>query len=675
MEEKNKRAIVLGSRSVNATGLIRSLGEAGIPVTFASVFGNIESKYNSFHLTLSRDEMKMKREIIEYCSRFSEKPIIFPTDDEIALFLDNNYDELKDYCIFSNATGKLNILVDKSVQGELARSCGLNVPFSKEINLDNIELPERFPVIIKPNSGVSGSKGDIRVCYTKEEYYDTMNTFSNKNYGSVLVQYFLDEPNQYEIGIMGVALPDGTVVIPGVIHKLRSYPSKRGSTSYAKIENDFSCVDVNSIKEFVRNTDYIGIFDIEMIVSSGVAWFIEINFRNGQYGYSITKAGYNLPANLCRGMLGEHIDSVKPLREIYYMNERDDYLHVKNGELSKKIWKKQFSTAKAYGMFCKTDIRPYIRQYIKIPDRVVIGFGKLKARLKDLLFKEEWTLAIRKRQDKLLFETGGTDKPFFIIKNSLRYWAADPFLISKDDKDYIFFEMFDRLKGKGLIGYRVIENGKISKMKVAYEHNTHLSFPFVFEHEGDFYMMPESSKDHTLPILKAKSFPDKWEIVSNLNNGERFVDSVLFEHKGSVYLFTQQIQNSYSFDKLDVYITESDKLVAHKCNSVVVSHENARLAGKVFRLNDSIIRVSQDCSADYGRKLTFNKITELSPNIYSEEKLKEIEVADISLDAKNDYCGTHTYNQNENYEIIDLKNKTKLKLFNVFNIFYRVFKK
>lgn len=299
----------------------------------------------------------------------------------------------------------------------------------------------------------------------------------------------------------------------------------------------------------------------------------------------------------------------------------------------------------------------------------------IKERLKDLLFKEEWTLAIRKRQEKLLLEAGGTDEQFHIIKNSPRYWAADPFLISKDDKDYIFFEMFDRLKGKGLIGYRVIEKDKISKMKVAYEHNTHLSFPFVFEHEGDFYMMPESSKDHTLPILKAKSFPDKWEIVSNLNNGERFVDSVLFEHKGSVYLFTQQIQNSYSFDKLDVYITESDKLVAHKCNPVVVSHENARLAGKVFRLNDSIIRVSQDCSADYGRKLTFNKITGLSPNTYSEEKLKEIEVADISLDAKNDYCGTHTYNQNENYEIIDLKNKTKLKLFNVFNIFYRVFQK
>lgn len=298
--------------------------------------------------------------------------------------------------------------------------------------------------------------------------------------------------------------------------------------------------------------------------------------------------------------------------------------------------------------------------------------GKIKNRLKDLLIKEEWTLAIRKIQDKLLFEDGGTKKSFTILNNSLRYWAADPFIITKDEKDYIFFEMFDRLKGKGLIGYREINNGKFSKMKVAYERETHISFPFIFEYKGEIYMMPESSKDHTLPVLKAVSFPDKWQEVKNLNNGERFVDSVLFEQKDEVYLFTQQIQNVYSFDKLDVFQKKGDKFIPHKNNPVVVSSENARLAGKVFSHKDSIIRVSQDCSEDYGRKLTFNLVKELSIENYCEEVIGEITVDDVALNKKRTFCGIHTYNKNNNYEIIDLKNTNRIRLFNIFNLGHKL---
>ena len=94
---------------------------------------------------------------------------------------------------------------------------------------------------------------------------------------------------------------------------------------------------------------------------------------------------------------------------------------------------------------------------------------KFKNRIKDLIVKEEWNIAIRTKEDKLLFESGGCEKPFKLLPNTLRYWAADPFIISKGDKDYLFFEMFDRFKSKGLIGLRIIENGKIGKMQVVFE--------------------------------------------------------------------------------------------------------------------------------------------------------------------------------------------------------------
>ena len=63
-------------------------------------------------------------------------------------------------------------------------------------------------------------------------------------------------------------------------------------------------------------------------------------------------------------------------------------------------------------------------------------------------------------------------KEFTVLPNTIRYWAADPFIISVGEKEYLFFEMFDRLKSKGLIGYREINGDKIGKMKIAYEAET-----------------------------------------------------------------------------------------------------------------------------------------------------------------------------------------------------------
>jgi hypothetical protein len=67
--------------------------------------------------------------------------------------------------------------------------------------------------------------------------------------------------------------------------------------------------------------------------------------------------------------------------------------------------------------------------------------GIMVLNLHNLLFREEWIIAIRSKSDNLLFEDGGTLKKFKLIKNTLRYWCADPFLVSHNNKDYVFFEM------------------------------------------------------------------------------------------------------------------------------------------------------------------------------------------------------------------------------------------
>ena len=295
-------------------------------------------------------------------------------------------------------------------------------------------------------------------------------------------------------------------------------------------------------------------------------------------------------------------------------------------------------------------------------------------RIKDLIIKEEWTLALRKRGRALLFEDGGTEKEFLVLKNSLRYWAADPFLFLYQGKDYIFFEKFDRFKSKGLIGYREIINGKATKMKVAYEADFHLSFPFIFEKDGDVYNMPEYSYGKSIAFLKSTHFPDKWEKVSEILEGRRYVDSALVEYNNTHYLFTQDITDGYNGGGLSVYYEENGEWLPHKNNPLVTDSAVSRLGGRVLNMKGKLIRVCQDCSEDYGTKLHFQQIDEFSEDSYEEHNIRNIETNDIKLlSKKNNYRGIHTYNYNDGYEVIDLKNKDKIRIGNVVNMFSRLF--
>jgi hypothetical protein len=233
--------------------------------------------------------------------------------------------------------------------------------------------------------------------------------------------------------------------------------------------------------------------------------------------------------------------------------------------------------------------------------------------------------------------------------------------------------MFDRFKSKGLIGYREIINGKVSKMRVAYEADFHLSFPFIFEKDGDVYIMPEYSYGRSIAFLKATHFPDKWEKVSEILEGRRYVDSSLVEYNDTEYLFTQDITDSYNGGGLSVFYNENGNWLSHGNNPLVTDSAFSRLGGKVLNINGKLIRVCQDCSEDYGTELHFQQIDELSKDSYEEQNICNIETKDIKLfSKKNSFKGIHTYNNNDNYEIVDLKNRDGIRIGNIINMLYRL---
>ncbi|MDO4499440.1 MAG: hypothetical protein Q4B51_07470 [Coriobacteriaceae bacterium] len=486
-----------------------------------------------------------------------------------------------------------------------------------------------------------------------------------------LVQEFLHSEEQEEIGLMGVVSSNGEIIIPATIRKIRSYPMERGSTSYARIQPGMlNSVDEFSLKKFIACTGYSGLFDIEMIVKGGRAYFIEINFRNGQYGYSITCAGFNLPDCYSRLERGVGLCRVSSLREVYYMNEREDRRHVRDGVIKWRKWKCEFRGSAAYGMYCPGDQRPFVRQYVKIPDRVKLRLQRLTSRINGLIYKEEWTLAFRERKGCLLYQEGGKKEPFCILSNSLRYWAADPFIVSEGESDFVFFEMYDRFRGKGVIGCREIERGSVGAMRVVWEERRHLSFPYVFKSGGEWYMMPESSEADDLHLLRAKSFPWAWEPCRVVKTECKVCDSVFIEGDDGVYLLTTPLDcDSLS---LMAYRIEEDGFASKQGFSAVDGPSTSRMAGAIFRGPEGLIRPSQDCSRTYGERINFSVIRKLDISKFEEECIGTASPEELSLsNARESFEGLHTYNCDARYEVIDLKLKKRIQLGNIINLGYR----
>ena len=292
--------------------------------------------------------------------------------------------------------------------------------------------------------------------------------------------------------------------------------------------------------------------------------------------------------------------------------------------------------------------------------------------LHNLLFREEWIIAIRSKHQKLLFEDGGTSKEFKLIKNTLRYWCADPFLITVDNKDYVFFEMYDRFKQRGVIGYREIySENKYSKLKVAFDIGCHLSYPYIFKSNDDeIFIIPESYVANEVSVYKAKKFPDEWVKQKVLIDNIIACDTTFINDDYAI-TFVNNADNTGSDAVL--YNIKNNIWFAVPNNPVDSDPAHSRCAGKAFAHNGKLIRPAQYGVGGYGNGIVFREILTCTDDEYIENTMSKITIEDICYDSTKKFDGIHTYNFNDKYEVIDLKIQNSLNLFNAFaTVFHKL---
>jgi len=231
------------------------------------------------------------------------------------------------------------------------------------------------------------------------------------------------------------------------------------------------------------------------------------------------------------------------------------------------------------------------------------------------------------------------------------HFYADPFPFGYDGRTFLFVEDFDHRVGKGVIS--VVEydaSGPVGSPRPVLEHDVHLSYPFVLEHDGEVWMIPETCAAGTVELYRATRFPDSWERESVLLEGLEASDATPFVHEGRWWLAATVRQGGSFSDSLHLWSAPDLRgpWRPHRANPVLVDIASARPAGRVVRRDGRLLRPTQDGREGYGAALTLTEITRLDDDAFEQRV-----VAHLAPGGAWPGRRLHTLNRAGNLEVVD----------------------
>ena len=369
-------AIIIGDNHYNALGVIRSLGYHNIDIKLI-VFENEENfvQYSRFvkkYQIIKQDAELLKETIYNFLNP-DKTNILFPLCDFAAIVCDEfSKDENYKNCVIPNANGNCKVYQNKETINKIAETCNITVPKSDILNFDkNSKFEwETFPAIIKPLLSIEGHKSDIAIVNEANEFKTVIQGFKDKGYAEVQIQEYINGTDECMLEVIGYVGKNGQVNFSKIIKKIREYPIKNGSTSFAEFVDSWNGIDKNSIVQLLAKTNYYGIFDIEFKYAKGKTYFIEINFRNGAPSHALTKQGYNIPYSWLCDAVGLIVNNSNKFNNRLFMVETRDVINMLKGDVSLGIWIKEFSKAKLL-IWDSSDIIPTIKMYSSLLKQII----------------------------------------------------------------------------------------------------------------------------------------------------------------------------------------------------------------------------------------------------------------------------------------------------------------
>jgi hypothetical protein len=263
------------------------------------------------------------------------------------------------------------------------------------------------------------------------------------------------------------------------------------------------------------------------------------------------------------------------------------------------------------------------------------------------LYREQWALAYRYGMgDQLVMGT------FHQLMPPVdRFWA-DPFPIQVGNDHYIFHEELLSSTGKGSIVLTVVDDkGRNARPIPILERDYHLSYPSVFQWDGDFFMIPETAARRQVELYRCVNFPAHWTLERVVLSGLTALDPTPALLFGRWWLFASiPAYGAGPTDELHAFHADSPvgPWTPHRNNPIKSDVRSARPAGRIFENHGQLYRPAQDCSKRYGYAVSINRILQLDPETY-----EEVELGKVGPNWGPNVEGVHTFNVAGNMTVID----------------------
>jgi hypothetical protein len=240
-----------------------------------------------------------------------------------------------------------------------------------------------------------------------------------------------------------------------------------------------------------------------------------------------------------------------------------------------------------------------------------------------------------------------------------RYWA-DPFVVRREGRYFLFFEeLLHRAEHGRISVLELDEKGRPAHETpaVALQRPYHLSYPFLFEYEGELFMIPETSENRTIECYRCVELPERWELHATLMEGVTAVDATLHQHGESWWLFVNIEPNPGASTWDELHLFHADRPFGtewrpHPQNPIVSDVRRARPAGALFEHAGRLYRPAQDCGRVYGYGLRFHEVLRMDETEYEER-----EVAFAEPNFAPHILGIHTFNRAHRLTVIDAKRR------------------
>lgn len=317
MNYKNK-ALVLGTNYYIGLSLVRGLGKEGVPVVAVNYDGRNpygKSKFQSEELIVphyGKDPEGMLKALIDYAKKQEEKPVLFPTADAYAQFIDHFHDELKEYFLFPNGTkGLVSDLVDKFRMLKYTDKFNVKTPeliLTTEENLVSRVTEELgYPCIIKPMESapfVAKYRAKVLVVKDEAELIEKLDMVKDSGL-ELFVQRIIPGPESNCYCWEGYMNQEGVCTHYTTVEKVRQWPNNFGAATFAKQKWIPECHDI--CKPLLEGCGYKGFAEVDLKKDekTGDIYLIEVNCRYIGFTELLIQMGFNTPFITYREMIGD----------------------------------------------------------------------------------------------------------------------------------------------------------------------------------------------------------------------------------------------------------------------------------------------------------------------------------------------------------------------------------